>query len=324
MKTLNVCINGGAGRIAYSLIPLFGNGLVFGPKARVNLNLIESMNVIDSLTGTVLEIQDSAFQHMTNCHMNVSSKHALTDADVCIFIASAPHTKGMERNDLLKANLQIYKNLALNINRYASKNCKIVMVANPVNSLTSIVSQFAPRIPTENFTALSRLDYNRARGIIAKKCGVNPRNVKNLTIWGNHADTMFADASRVIINGVSIKDILDSRWIKKDFVDYVACRWKQIVDTRGVTSIMSPASAIKDHIRDWYLGTEEDNTVSMGVISDGKHYGVPKGMCFSLPCKTKNFQYEVCDYAVGNFTQNKIKLSIDEIKKEVESVGFKF
>lgn len=321
-KAFNVVINGAAGQIAYALIPLFCNGLIFGPDVRINLKLLEIPRAAKKLTGTIMEIKDGAFPNLNSVKMSLSSKDGLKDADVCVFIASYPHKEGMERVDLLRENAKIYKQIALDLNRYAHRNCKIVVVANPVNSLTSIMARYAPRIPKKNFTALSRLDYNRGRNLIAEKCSTNVENVNNLIIWGNHSDTQFADTSRVTINGYGVDQIIDKNWLRKDFVKKVAHRWKEIVSSRGVTSIMSPANAIKDHLKDWYFGSGKNESISMGVISDG-HYGIPKGMCFSMPVLPRGFDYSFVDYKINNFTKEKIKISVKEIEEELKSIGFK-
>jgi malate dehydrogenase len=322
-KALNVVINGSAGNIAYSLLPLLCNGLVFGPDVQINLKLLEIPAAANRLQGTIMELNDGSYQNLQSVQMHLNAKEAIKDSDVCIFIASTPHKKGMERSDLLKQNLKIYKTLAQDINRYASSDCKVVVVANPVNSLTTIMAKYAPRIPYQNFTCLSRLDHNRGKGFIAKKCGAKATDVNNLIIWGNHSDTQYADTSSVTVKGVRVQRLIDSKWLKKDFVNLVAGRWKQIVEKRGCTSIMSPANAVKDHLHDWFLGTPKNSCVSMGVISDGS-FGVPKGMCFSMPVKTKNFNYEILgDLKLDEFTKDKIQKSIKEIDYELNSVGFK-
>ena len=322
-KQLNVVINGAAGQIAYSLIPVLCNGTVFGPNVNINLNLLEIPKAAKKLTGTIMEIKDSAFSNLNSVKMSLSPRDGLKDADVCIFIASYPHKEGMERFDLLRKNVKIYKQVALDLNRYAHRDCKVVLVANPVNSLATIMAKFAPRIPIKNFTALSRLDYNRGRYQIAEKCSTNVENVNNLIIWGNHSDTQFADTSRVTINGFAVEKIIDPVWLKTDFVKLVAHRWKEIVSSRGVTSIMSPANAIKDHLKDWYFGNPKNESVSMGVISDGRFFGIPKGMCFSMPVKPKNFNYEVMNHNLSPYTKEKIRISVKEIEDELKSVGFK-
>lgn len=322
-KTLNVVINGAAGRIAYALAPLFCNGIIFGPDVQVNLKLLEIPSAAKRLRGTIMEIKDSGFPNLSTVRMALTTKDGLKDADVCVFIASYPHKEGMERVDLLKKNIKIYKDIAIDLNRYARENCKVVVVANPVNSLTSVMARYAPRIPYKNFTGLSRLDYNRGRNLIAEKCHTGVDNVNNLIIWGNHSDTQYADTSRVTINGFQVDQIVEPSWLQKDFVQAVAMRWKEIVRSRGVTSIMSPANAIKDHLHDWYFGPGRNENVSMGVISDGRCYGVPKGMCFSMPVVTKDFNYEVARMQVSEYSKKKIQISVNEILQELNSIGFK-
>ena len=320
-KALNVVINGAAGQIAYALIPLLCNGQIFGPDVMVNLKLLEIPKAAKKLNGTIMEIKDCAFSNLGNVRLSLSQQEGLRDADVCIFIASHRHKKGMERSDLLRKNALIYKQAAIDLNRYAHKNCKVVVVANPVNSLTTLMARYAPRISYKNFTALSRLDYNRGRNLIAEKCSTNVENVNNLIIWGNHSDTQFADTSHVTINGYGVDQIIDKQWLKEDFVKKVAMRWKEIVSSRGVTSIMSPANAIKDHLKDWFFGCGKNESISMGVISDGNHYEVPKGMWFSMPVKPKGFNYDVVNYKLDSFESEKIKRSVKEIEKEIHSIG---
>jgi malate dehydrogenase len=319
-KVLNVVINGASGNIAYALLPLICNGIVFGPDTKINLRLLDLESQKSRLTGTLMEIEDGAYEHVSDVKMFFDPKEAIIGADFCIFIASYPHFPGMERKDLIKKNAEIYKNIGEIMNIYASKDCKTLVVANPVNALTTILAKNAPNIPAKNFTGLSRLDHNRAKYLLAKTCDVTMDKIKNIIVWGNHSDTQYPDLSHAKIDDKLVSEILKDKidWMHTDYVDYCVNRWKKIVEMRGVTSIMSPANAIKDHIRNWYLGTDAGHYVSMAVISDGKKYGVPEGMCFSMPVECDNWDMNIPVFDLDEFTMNKLKTSIEEIAEELK------
>lgn len=241
-KTINVAINGSAGNIAYSLIPLLCNGLVFGQNTKISLRLLELPSQQHKLEGTVMEIEDGAYPLLEDVQMFFNNKEGLKNADVFISVASHPHYPGMERNHLLKKNVEIYREIGESLNSFASKDCKVVVVGNPVNSLTTVLSRFAPNIPDKNFTGLSRLDHNRAKYLLAKTCGVTMDQIKDLVVWGNHSDTQYPDVSQAKIGDQLITDILKagkdrkgSDWLHGEYVDYCVNRWKKIVEARGIT-----------------------------------------------------------------------------------------
>lgn len=273
-----------------------------------------------------MEIEDGAYPLLEDIKISTNYKDAFTDCDIAILIGSYPHRPGMERNELLQKNAEIFKEIGQTLNQYASKNVKVVVVANPVNSLTTILAKHAPKIPAKNFSGLSRLDYNRAKFIIAKKCNVKVDHVKNLIVWGNHSDTQYPDTFHCNVDGKPILEVLTGQedWLHKDYVELVANRWKQICDNLGGTSVMGPANAIKDHLRDWIVGTKADDMVSMAVMTDGTVYGIPKGVCFSLPFQSKNGEYKIVDNLVlDGFDKNKLEVSYQEIVKELNGIGFK-
>ena len=269
-----------------------------------------------------MEIEDGAYPLLDDIKMSLNSKDGLRNADVAVFIASYPHRPGMERSELLAKNSEIFKELGESVNSVASKDCKIIVVANPVNSLTTLLSSYAPDIPKENFTGLSRLDHNRAKFLMSKISYSTVDKVKKLIVWGNHSDTQYPDSENVTIAGVPVQNILkhEDEYLHTTYPDTIIKRWKKVVETRGITSIMSPANAIKDHLRDWYLGTEPDDYVSMAVIPGENNYGIPNNMCFSLPVVCSDFKYNIVkDIKLDDFHKKKILASIEEIRKELST-----
>jgi malate dehydrogenase len=236
-QTINVAINGASGNIAYSLIPLFCNGTVFGPNVKINLRLLDIPMAESKLRGTMMEVEDGAYKLLEDVSVHFDVKKGLKDVDCCVFIASYPHYSGMERSHLLKKNVEIYSQIGQTMNEVADPDCKVVVVANPVNSLTTILAKHAPKIPAKNFTGLSRLDHNRAKWLLAKTCNAELNQIRDLVVWGNHSDTQYPDVSHVKVGRTHIKEILGDKeeWLHTDYVKYCVSRWKKVFDARGVT-----------------------------------------------------------------------------------------
>lgn len=273
-----------------------------------------------------METEDGAYPLLDSIKTTTNFMHGFDQCDVGILIGGSPHRPGMERRELLEKNCEIMKNISHSLDSVANPDCKIVMVANPVNSLATVLAHYTKNLPKENITALSRLDYNRAKYIIAKKCNTTVDKVTDLIVWGNHSDTQYPDTFHCKIDGKPIKEILKDQeeWLHTAYVDLVFNRWKRVVEHLGHTSVMGPANAIKDHLKDWFIGTEPGNYVSMAVISNGNYYDVPKNLCFSLPVECKDAKYKIVDdLDVDEFTKQKIKFSKDEIINELNGIGFK-
>jgi malate dehydrogenase len=289
---LRIVITGAAGQIAYSLIHQICNGDVFGKNQSVILHLLDITPMMGVLQGVVMEIEDTSLPLVKGVVPTDSEETAFKDVDVALFVGAMPRKEGMERKDLLSANVKIFKSQGTALDKFAKKTVKVLVVGNPANTNCYILAHYAQSIPRENFTCLTRLDHNRAKAQIASRLKVSPDAVKNLTIWGNHSSTQFPDvrSATVTINGKETpvyEAVKDDNWLKNDFVSTVQKRGAAVIAARKLSSAMSAAKAICDHVHDWWQGTKDDDWVSMGVISDGS-YDIEKGLVFSYPVQIKN------------------------------------
>ncbi|CAF0899470.1 unnamed protein product [Didymodactylos carnosus] len=288
---IRILITGAAGQIAYSLLYQICSGDVFGQDQEVIVNLLDITPMLGVLQGVVMEIEDCALPLVKGVFPMDKEDEAFKDVDVAIFVGAMPRKEGMERKDLLSANVKIFKSQGIAIEKFAKKTCKILVVGNPANTNCFILAQNAPSIPRENFTCLTRLDHNRAIGQIASKLKISPKLVKNVIIWGNHSSTQFPDARFATVKAndkeMPAYDALkDDNWLKNDFVSIVQKRGAAVIAARKLSSAMSAAKAICDHMRDWWFGTKDHEWVSMGLISDGS-YGIEKGLVYSYPVQIK-------------------------------------
>lgn len=294
---IRVVITGAAGQIAYSLIIQICNGDVFGKDQSIILHLLDITPMLGVLQGVVMEIEDTSLPLVRGVVPTDNEEVAFKDVDVALFVGAMPRKEGMERKDLLTANVKIFKSQGTALDRFAKKTVKSVVVGNPANTNCYILAHYAPSIPKENFSCLTRLDHNRAKAQIANRAKVSPDNVKNVIIWGNHSSTQFPDVRSATVN-VNGKDtpvfeaINDDNWLKNDFISTVQKRGAAVIAARKLSSALSAAKAICDHTRDWWLGTKGNEWVSMGVISDGS-YGVEKGLVFSYPVHIKDGKYAI-------------------------------
>lgn len=289
---IRIVITGAAGQIAYSLIHQICNGDVFGKDQPVILHLLDITPMMGVLQGVVMEIEDTSLPLVKGVVPTDSEETAFKDVDVALFVGAMPRKEGMERKDLLSANVKIFKSQGTALDKFAKKSVKVLVVGNPANTNCYILAHYAQSIPRENFTCLTRLDHNRAKAQIALRLKVSPDAVKNLTIWGNHSSTQFPDVSSatVNINGKEtpvFEAVKDDNWLKNDFVSSVQKRGAAVIAARKLSSAMSAAKAICDHMRDWWQGTEGNDWVSLGLISDGS-YDIEKGLVYSYPVQIKN------------------------------------
>jgi len=289
---IRIVITGAAGQIAYSLIHQICNGDVFGKDQSVILHLLDITPMMGVLQGVVMEIEDTSLPLVKGVVPTDSEETAFKDVDVALFVGAMPRKEGMERKDLLSANVKIFKSQGTALEKFAKKSVKVLVVGNPANTNCYILAHYAPSIPRENFTCLTRLDHNRAKAQIALRLKVSPDTVKNLTIWGNHSSTQFPDvrSATVTINGKETpvyEAMKDDNWLKNDFVSSVQKRGAAVIAARKLSSAMSAAKAICDHMHDWWQGTKDNESVSVGLISDGS-YDVEKGLVFSYPVQIKN------------------------------------
>jgi malate dehydrogenase len=315
-----VLITGAAGQIGYALCPTISRGAIFGPEQKVTLHLLDMPFALNALEGVKMELLDGAYPLLDDVHLFTAPEEAFVDVDVVIMCGGVPRKPGMERKDVMGNNVKIYVQQAQALDKYAKKDVKVLVVANPANTNALMLAKHAPSIPKENITALTRLDHNRALAQIAQRAQVHVASVKNVIIWGNHSGTQYPDVEHGVINGRCIKDVLSSaddvEWLQEMFIPKVQQRGAEILKARGLSSAMSAASAACDHMRDWLQGTKDGEWVSMGVYSDGS-YGQPVDVIYSFPCVCDNGKWVIVqDLPVSNETTLKMKITADELIEE--------
>jgi malate dehydrogenase len=319
-----ILVTGAAGNIGYALLPRIANGDMLGPKQPVILHLLEIPNAEKALGGIVMELQDCAYPLLVGIVPTVDVNVAFKDVDIVLFVGAFPRLKGMERKDLIAKNASIFSEQGKILNEIASRDVKVVVVGNPANTNCLITMKHAPKIPKENFTALTRLDHNRAKSQIAMKAGVLVASVKNTIIWGNHSNTQFPDLSAATIHGKPASGVItDSQWVQNDFVSTVQNRGAAVIEARGLSSAFSAATAIVDHVRDWLVGTPEGEHVSMAVPADGS-YGIDAEIIYSYPVTCKNGKYTIVKgLNVNDFAREKMTKTRDELIEE-RATAFEF
>jgi len=314
---IRVVITGAAGQIGYSLIYMVSSGYVFGADQPVVLHLLDIAPMMGVLGGVVMEIADCAMPLVKDVVATDDAVKAFTDVDAAFMVGAMPRKEGMERKDLLAANVKIFKVQGQALDQHAKKTVKVLVVGNPANTNSFIMSHYAPSIPKANFTAMTRLDQNRASAQLAQKAGVGVEKVKKCFIWGNHSSTQFPDASNATIDGKPASEVIgDEDWIKSVFVPTVQKRGAAVIAARKLSSAMSAAKAASDHMKDWFQGTSE--LVSMGVFSDGS-YGTPKDIMFSFPCTVKDGKWSIVQgLPISDFAKEKLELTGKELLEEKE------
>ena len=314
--TKRVLITGAAGQIGYSLIPLACGGQVCGPNTMVELVLLDVAQAIDSLKGVVMEIEDGAYPLLKSVTITSDVNEAFTGVSVALMVGGFPRLPGMDRKDLLNKNSEIFVAAGKALEVHGQKDCKVLVVANPANTNCLIMQQNAPSIPKENFSCLTRLDHNRALSQIAHKLGVTAGEVKKMTIWGNHSNTMVPDLSNVEVNGAKIVDSVDAEWVKTSFVPTVQTRGAAVLAARQKSSAMSAANATANHMNTWLNGTPEGDWVSMGIVSEG-WYGVAKDIVYSFPVTVKDGKVTVVEgLPVSDELRAALKKTEDELLGE--------
>lgn len=320
-EPIRVLITGAAGQIAYSLIGTVACGDVFGRQQPIILHLLDIEPMIGVLNGVVMEINDCAYPLLHGIVATTKEEEAFKDLDAAFLVGAMPRKEGMERKDLLRANVKIFKSQGRALNQYAKKTVKVLVVGNPANTNALVASKYAPSIPPQNFSAMTRLDQNRAKAQIAAKVGVPCDHIRRAIIWGNHSNTQFVDASSALVKQLDGREvpaydaIKDEAWVKGDFLKCVQTRGAEVIKARKLSSAMSAAKAACDHMRDWWIGTDE--WVSMAVLSDGS-YGEPAGLMFSFPVtidKERNWHI-VKGLKLDDWAQSKVKISADELVGE--------
>lgn len=318
---VRVLITGAAGQIAYSLVFMVARGDMFGPDQPVLLHLLDIPPMMEVLHGVVMELEDGAFPLLNGVVATSNVKEAFENIKYALLVGAMPRKEGMERKDLLKANAGIFKEQGRALNEYAARDVKVVVVGNPANTNALIAQACAPNLPKENFSALTRLDHNRAKAQIAKRVKVPVDHVHNVVIWGNHSSTQYPDVTQayVQVNGakVAAKDAVnDDTWLQTEFISTVQQRGGAVIKARKLSSAASAATAIVHHMRDWVLGTPEGEVVSMAVPSDGS-YGVPEGVIFSYPVTIANGKYRIVQGVhLSEFSKKKLEETYKELADE--------
>jgi malate dehydrogenase len=313
-----VAVTGAAGQIGYALLFRIASGQLLGPDEKVQLKLLEIPQATKAAEGTALELYDCAFPLLESIDIYDEPNQAFDGVNVAMLVGARPRQKGMERADLLEANGQIFKPQGEALNAHAADDVKILVVGNPANTNALIAMNNAPDIPSERFTAMTRLDENRAVSMLAQKLGVGVEDVQDLVVWGNHSPTMFPDLFNAKVNGEKAADKVDQDWYENEYIPRVGKRGAEIIEARGASSAASAANAAIDHVHDWVLGA--DGLRSMSVRSGGQ-YGVEEGIISSFPVRCSGGNYEIVEgLEVGEFSQSKIDATVNELKEERDAV----
>ena len=321
MKTpVTVTVTGAAGQIGYALLFRIASGAMLGADQPVRLNLLDITPALDALEGVRMELEDCAFPLLAGISCSDDPNIAFADTDYALLVGARPRGPGMERKDLLEANAAIFSVQGQAMNAVASRNIKVLVVGNPANTNALIAMHNAPDIAGTQFTAMTRLDHNRAITQIAQKTGARTTDVTHMTIWGNHSATQYPDLYNTRINGESAIELVDQTWFEDTFIPTVQQRGAAIIKARGASSAASAANAAIDHMRTWALGTAENDWTSMGVLSTGA-YGVPEGLIYSFPCACKDGVYQVVEgLEINEFSRAKMDATAQELSEERDAV----
>jgi malate dehydrogenase len=317
---VRVTVTGAAGQISYSLLFRIAAGEMLGPNQPVILQMLEITPALEALKGVAMELEDCAFPLLAGMVCTDDATVAFKDSDYALLVGARPRGPGMERKDLLEANAAIFSAQGKALNDNASKDIKVLVVGNPANTNSLIAQRNAPDINPRQFTAMTRLDHNRAMSQIANKTGSTINDVTHMTIWGNHSATQYPDLHETKVNGQAAIDMVDQSWYKDDFIPTVQQRGAAIINARGASSAASAANAAIAHMRSWALGTAEGDWVSMGVYSDGS-YGIAKGLIYSFPCVCKDGDWEIVQgLQINDFSRAKMQATETELTEERDAV----
>jgi malate dehydrogenase len=317
---LNVAITGAAGQIGYALAFRVASGQMLGPDQPVNLHLLEITPALGALQGVLMELADCAFPTLNKVVVTDDAKVAFRDCHAGMLVGARPRGPGMERKDLLLANAQIFSAQGKALNEVADRNVKVLVVGNPANTNALIARANARDLNPHNFTAMTRLDHNRALSQLAEKTGTHVTAIRKMTIWGNHSATQYPDISHTVVNGKPAKPLVDQKWIEETFIPVVQQRGAAIIKARGASSAASAASAALDHIHDWFHGTPAGDWVSMAVPSDGS-YGIKEGVIYSYPVTIKDGNYQIVQgLSIDEFSRKRMDATDKELREERDGV----
>ena len=318
---VKVAVTGAAGQIGYSLLFRIASGALFGPETPVQLRLLDIPAAMQGLEGVAMELDDCAFPLLESVEIGDNPQQIFDGANLALLVGARPRSKGMERKDLLEANGAIFTEQGKALNEVAADDVRVGVTGNPANTNALIAMKNAPSIPAERFSALTRLDHNRALSQLARKTGSTVGDIRKMTIWGNHSATQYPDIFHAEINGRNAAGVVDDQnWIENDFIPTVAQRGSAIIEARGASSAASAASATIDAARDWLHGTPDDDWVSMAVASDGS-YGIPEGLMYSFPVTTTNGNWEIVQRLnINDFSRSKMDATAAELAEERSAV----
>ena len=319
-QPLNVAITGAAGQIGYALAFRVASGAMLGPDQPVNLHLLEITPALPTLQGVVMELNDCAFPTLNKVIATDDARVAFKDCPAALLVGARPRGPGMERKDLLLANAQIFSAQGKALNDVAARDVRVLVVGNPANTNALIAMKNAPSLKPQSFTAMTRLDHNRALSQLAEKTGCHVNDIQKMIIWGNHSATQYPDINHCLVKGQPARSLVDANWIEKDFIPTVQQRGAAIIKARGASSAASAGSAAIDHIRDWFRGSAAGDWVSMGIPSDGS-YGIPEGVIYSYPVVCRNGQYEIVQgLAIDEFSRQRMDATHKELLEERDGV----
>jgi malate dehydrogenase len=318
---VTVTVTGAAGQIGYALLFRIASGHLLGPDVPVRLRLLEIAPALKAAEGTAMELDDCAFPLLAGIDITDDARAAFDGVNVALLVGARPRTAGMERGDLLSANGGIFKPQGEAINAGAAADVRVLVVGNPANTNALIAASHAPDVPVSRFTAMTRLDHNRAKTQLATKAGVTVNDITNLTIWGNHSATQYPDIFHARINGANAAEVVnDQAWLEGEFIPRVAKRGAAIIEARGASSAASAANAAIDHVYSWVNGTPEGDWVSAGISSDGS-YGVPEGLISSFPVTSRGGEWEIVQgLEIDDFSRARIDASVAELVEERTAV----
>lgn len=313
---VRVTITGAAGQIGYQLAFRIASGQMLGENQPVILQLLEITPALQALEGVVMELDDCAFDTLAGIEATDDANVAFRDSEYALLVGARPRGPGMERNDLLEANAQIFSAQGKAMNEHASRDIRVLVVGNPANTNALIASSNAPDIDVSRFTAMTRLDHNRAMVQLAAKTGNHVTDVRRLTIWGNHSATQYPDLFHATVSGTDAMELVDERWLADEFIPTVQQRGAAIIAARGASSAASAASAAIDHMHDWTLGTPDDDWVSMAIPADGS-YGIGEGIIYSYPVRCRDGGYEIVEgLEVNEFSRARMEVTEAELREE--------
>ncbi len=319
-QPLNVAITGAAGQIGYALAFRVASGALFGADQPVNLHLLEITPALPTLQGVVMELDDCAFPTLAKVIATDDARVAFKDCHAALLVGARPRGPGMERKDLLLANAQIFSAQGKALDAVASRDVRVLVVGNPANTNALIAMKNAPSLKPQSFTAMTRLDHNRALSQLAAKTGSHVNDIQRMIIWGNHSATQYPDINHCLVTGQAARTLVDQDWIEKDFIPTVQQRGAAIIKARGASSAASAASAAIDHIHDWFHGSPQGDSLSMGIPSDGS-YGIPEGVIYSYPVICRGGQYEIVQgLDIDAFSRARMDATHKELLEERDGV----